>query len=165
MSRRHPAVVNLDALTLQPGFQKGAFRFQRASLSEATGAKEIGVGLYEVAPGHAAFPFHWHASNEESLLVLAGQGTLRIGEDRVAVGPGDYAAFPAGPGHAHQLLNTGTAPLRYLCWSTKRSPEIAGYPDSGKIGAMSPDLRMLFVAESAVDYFHGEKLAEEPDGG
>jgi uncharacterized cupin superfamily protein len=161
-TRRHPNVVN--ATELQPrGFEKGGrFALSTRPLGRATGAHGIGCSLYEVPPGRTAFPNHYHCANEESLYILEGSGTLRIGADDIPVGPGDYATFPAGPAHAHQLLNTGSATLRYLCFSTMTPTEVVGYPDSGKIGAFSfgaggePLVRIMVRDSSGVDYYDGE---------
>jgi len=66
--------------------------------------------------------------------VLAGRGTLRLGEERIAVRSGDWIALPCGPGHAHQLINDGDLPLEYLCVSTMIPVDVWGYPDSHKLG-------------------------------
>jgi uncharacterized cupin superfamily protein len=42
------------------------------------------------------------------------------------------AARTAGPAYPHQIINTSLAPLKYLSVSTRESPEICEYPDSGK---------------------------------
>lgn len=162
VTRRHPNVVNISELKAG-GFEKGS-RFALASkpLGRATGARGIGCSLYEVPPGRTAFPNHYHCANEESVYVLEGVGTLRIGADEVRVGPGDYATFPVGPAHSHQLINAGDAPLRYLCFSTLLPTEVVGYPDSKKIGAMSytaagePQVRIMVRQDSGVDYYDGE---------
>jgi uncharacterized cupin superfamily protein len=152
-TRRHPNVVNLTELKTR-GFEKGErFALTSGPLSRATGARGIGCSWYEVPPGKTAFPNHY---------VLEGTGTLRIGQDEVPVGPGDYATFPVGPAHTHQLLNTGTGPLRYLCFSTLLMTDVVGYPDSKKIGAMGftatgeSMVRIMVRQDSGVDYYDGE---------
>jgi len=161
-TRRHPNVVNSAELT-PGGFAKGdRFALANKPLGRATGARGIGCSWYEVPPGKTAFPNHYHCANEESVYILEGAGLLRIGGAEVAVGPGDYATFPAGPAHTHQLLNTGGGPLRYLCFSTMHATEVVGYPDSGKIGAISytaagdPLVRIMVRQDSGVDYYDGE---------
>lgn len=161
-NRRHPNVVN--ATELQPrGYARGErFAMSNYALGAATGARGIGCSLYEVPPGKTAFPNHYHCANEESIYMLEGTGTLRIGTDEITVGPGDYASFPTGPAHSHMLLNTGEAPIRYLCFSTLVPTEVVGYPDSKKIGAMSftdagkSRIRHMFREDSQVDYYEGE---------
>lgn len=168
-SRRHPNVVNLAELegrTMTAGTKFGA---SVKHLGHATGSQGIGCSLYEVPPGRAAFPRHFHCANEEALFILEGEGTLRIGDATVPVRAFDYATFPVGPDSAHQLRNTGTTPLRYLCFSTKERAEVVGYPDSKKIGAMAAPsfeavmkgqhwVRLLAFEGTNVGYYDGEDV-------
>ncbi len=161
-TRRHPNVVNIAELKAG-GFEKGErFALANKALGRATAARGIGCSYYEVPPGRTAFPNHYHCANEESVYVLEGTGSLRIGAGEVQVGQGDYATFPIGPAHTHQLLNTGAAPLRYLCFSTMLPTEVVGYPDSQKIGAFSYTtagesvVRIMVREESKVDYYDRE---------
>jgi uncharacterized cupin superfamily protein len=164
-TRRHPNVVNIDEI--EPELDETGKRFVHRArrLGRAAGGSGIGCRWYEVPPGCTSFPFHYHCMNEEALYILEGEGTLRIGEKKVAVRPGDYVALPTGPEAAHQLLNTGSAPLRYLCLSTMSTVEVCGYPDSRKVAAMaapapgaSPSLRSIFREESTVDYWEREDI-------
>jgi uncharacterized cupin superfamily protein len=161
-ARRHPNVVHYSEVK-PGGFTKGSkFALTNRVLGRATGARGIGCSLYEIPPGKTAFPNHYHCANEESIYVLEGTGTLHIGADPVKVGPGDYATFPVGPAHTHQLFNTGEAPLKYLCFSTMIHTEIVGYPNSKKIGAMSVSaageqiVRIMVREGNVVDYYDGE---------
>jgi uncharacterized cupin superfamily protein len=164
-SRRHPNVVHLDEVKAS-GFGKGSkFGHTSKRLSNASGGKSLGCSWYEVPPGKTAFPAHFHCAMEEAIFVLEGQGTVRIGSDRVPVKAGDYLAFPTGPEHAHRLDNTGTVPLRYLCFSgfSPGQVEVIGYPDSGKMAFSAgtfekPIARaMLRNGAETKDYFEGEE--------
>lgn len=162
--RRHPNVVNVEEV--QPTqSENGKFVYTHRALGGAVGARMIGCGLVEVPPGKTAWPYHYHCANEEAMYILSGTGTLRIGDARVELRPGDYIAFPTGKDTAHQSLNTGSEPLRYLAFSTKLTTEVVGYPDSNKIGASSmvfgpdgpkPVFRGLYQADVQVGYFDGE---------
>lgn len=111
------------------------FEVRMAQLAAGLGAQDIGANLTRVAPGKAAFPFHHHHANEEHFYVVRGNGVLRFGAETFPVKPGDYIVTPAGgPDRAHQLVNTGHEDLVYLSLSTKKVPEVVGYPDSGKTG-------------------------------
>jgi uncharacterized cupin superfamily protein len=94
------------------------------------GAADLGCMLHEIPPGKQSWPYHFHWGNEEAIYVLSGQGVLRTPQGEVAVGPGDYMAFPVGPAFAHQMQNRSAAPLRFLCFSTMRAPDVAEYPDT-----------------------------------
>ncbi|HKJ00404.1 MAG TPA: cupin domain-containing protein [bacterium] len=161
---RHPHIVNVNDLEWIVT-EHGRFGAERKAFTAPAGGRQLGFSLYRVPPGKSAFPAHLHHANEEAIYVLSGSGTLRLGEQRHPVGPGDYIALPAGP-PAHQLLNTGVAPLEYLCVSTMIHPEVSEYPDSGKFGVMTDSapggdkaqrrLSGFYKTADAVDYYEGE---------
>ncbi|MGA2412178.1 MAG: cupin domain-containing protein [Candidatus Binataceae bacterium] len=146
--------------------QGEAFRSRRKKLGGSAGARMLGASIYELPPGASAFPYHYHCANEELIYVLEGEGVLRLGDQRILVRAGSFAAMPPGPAHAHRLYNTSDAPLRYLCVSSMITPEICVYPDSSKIGVMAgsapggdPAKRTLsgvYPKAASVDYYDGE---------
>src|ERR1700732_621814 len=132
---RHQNVRNADEVEAREMI-KGRHNMRLRQLGKPAGSRALGAPLPEVAPGAVSFPRHAHYANEEAIYVLSGAGEARIGEARVIVRPGDWIALPAGPAHAHQMVNTsGAEPLVYLCVSTMHGVEIVEYPDSGKVGA------------------------------
>lgn len=133
--RRHPNVVALEEVEPKE-MKQGDFVHKTRRLGTAAGGLALGCSHYEIPPGKTTFPFHFHSGLEEAIYVLEGEGTLRIGEEQVSIGAGDYIALPPGPDHAHQLTNNGSIPLRYLCVSGTATPltlDIVGYPDSKKL--------------------------------
>jgi len=171
MERRHPSVVNISELEPRTLTKGTKFAVAAKSLGRETGGQKLGCSHYVVPPGKTAFPFHFHTANDEAIYVLAGEGTLRVGDARVSVRAGDWINLPTGPAGAHQLLNTGAAPLEYLCVSTTGSVEVVGYPDSKKLGMMSAPsyaeaqkgahwVRMLVRESASVDYYDGEDTGE-----
>ncbi|MBW2535611.1 MAG: cupin domain-containing protein [Deltaproteobacteria bacterium] len=165
--KRHENLINVSeapSMEIEKGRRFGATVRQ---LAGATGGKLVGCNWFEVPPGRAAFPRHWHAAMEEVIFILEGEGALRIGEREVTVGVGDYVTLPPGPDHAHQLRNSTDGPLRYLCLSNKVQADVVGYPDSNKFAASgspssnyfdTPWVRALFRTESAIDYYDGEEI-------
>jgi uncharacterized cupin superfamily protein len=143
--------------------EKFGSRYRR--LGVAAGAKGLMCSVYEVPRGRRAFPMHAHFGIEEAIYVLSGSGTLRIGAEEYPVEAGSYAAFPPGPDHAHQLINTGDQVLRYLCLSDSADPDVVRYPDSGKLAAfaghsvkMPPAVRSICKEDCSVGYFDGEDI-------
>jgi mannose-6-phosphate isomerase-like protein (cupin superfamily) len=63
-------------------------------------------------PGGSTTPHH-HAKTEEIYYIIEGNATMRVGDETQPVGPGDAIAIP--PGTSHQIINSGTALLRFLC--------------------------------------------------
>ncbi len=138
-----------------------------AQIAAPLGATKLGCNLTVVPPGKKAWPHHAHHANDEMFVILAGEGTLRFGQERYAVRAGDVIVCPTGgPERAHQIINTSSAELRYLSISTKIVPEIAEYPDSQKVGALdmvtppgeaSPrPFRLMGRLAQSLDYYDGE---------
>ena len=114
----------------------GQFEHTARRLGAAAKGGTLGVSLLEVPTGKTAYPFHFHSSCEEGVYILAGEGSVRIGAETAPVRAGDYIAFPPGPEFAHQLVNTGAQPLRYLAFSAPAvflGMDVVGYPDSNKL--------------------------------
>jgi len=173
-TRRHPNVVNVEALAPEETAQ-GGFASRRRRLGPEAGGRALGCSHLELPPGKTAFPFHFHSAHEEAMFVLEGNGTARIGGDRVEVRAGDYLAFPPGPQGAHALTNTGSVPLRYLALSAPATPatmDIVGYPDSKKLALASGVdpvkgfwagawvMKLIKEDQPAVGYYDDEPLAK-----
>jgi uncharacterized cupin superfamily protein len=110
------------------------------------GAELIGGSMYELEPGDKLWPFHTHHANEEWVIVLRGEPTLRTHEGEQVLREGDVVAFLRGKEGAHQVRNDTDAPIRVLMLSTKMAPDIVEYLDTGKIGARSvAGERILFA--------------------
>lgn len=156
-------ILNVDeGATLTVG-HGDAFAARVTPLAERLGATQIGANITAVPPGHAPYPCHHHYANEEHFFVLSGSGTLRFGADTFPLRAGDYVYTPpGGPEVAHQFINTGTEELVFLAISTKRLPEVVGYPDSAKTGVRTSSERDSgrFLVEDrhrdAMGYWDGE---------
>jgi len=125
-------VVNIDAMPLDAASKGSRFAAEIGEIGRALGLKGLGVMLHVVAPGKTAFPFHRHHVSDEMFYIVSGTGEYRIGDDRIAVRPGDCCGAPAG-GKAHQIINTGREPLRYIGFSNNGNAEVVEYPDSGRV--------------------------------
>ena len=132
-----------------------------ARLARGTAAVKLGACVDTVAPGKRACPYHFHHAQEEMFVVIDGHGTLRVADELLALKPGDVVFVPPGPEYPHQIINNSDAPLTYLSISTRESPEIVEYPDSGKYYAMAAaaDGRLFDAIgrrDASVDYWDGE---------
>jgi uncharacterized cupin superfamily protein len=143
------------------------FDVRTAQIGRVVGARKLGYNLTAVPPGKAAFPFHSHRVNEEMFFVLQGSGEVRIGDAVHAIRAGDVIACPpGGPECAHQIRNTGAEELRYLAVSTRETPDVVAYPDSGKFGvygefgtgADGQPARFVYIGRESVaaGYWDGE---------
>ena len=143
------------------------FRNRGEALAYNAGSEHLGASLYEVPPGQAVCPYHYHLANEELLIVLRGRPHLRTPEGWRQLEEGEVVAFLRGERGAHQVVNRTDADVRLVMISEMRSPEIPVYPDSGKIGVREhasgsgrEGLRLNFHPEDARDYWDGEGAPE-----
>lgn len=137
------------------------FRARRARIGRQLGTERVGLSLWEIPPGEAAYPYHFHLGEEEVLVVLEGTPTLRDPAGRRRIPRGEVLRFPTGEEGAHQLLNEGEETVRLLAISTHGAPDIVVYPDSGKISAAERHARAdgrkhYFRIADEVDYWDGE---------
>jgi uncharacterized cupin superfamily protein len=120
----------------------------------------IGVVVEELPPGKQSCPFHYHLLEEEHIMMLEGEVTLRLGEQRLRFSAGQFVSFPAGVQRGHCLVNEGAAPARYLVIGDHNPNEVCIYPDSGNLMARG-FAKSVFKHGPMVDYWDGEK-ADEP---
>jgi uncharacterized cupin superfamily protein len=134
------------------GYRAGMDRF-----GPKIGAASIGATVYELPPGQALCPYHYE-SDEEWLLVLQGQVTVRHPGGMDVLGPGDVTAFPVGPEGAHKTSNEGEETVRMIMLSTKNEPAWSIYPDSNKIGVWTgrKEEHVLVRLGENLDYYDGE---------
>jgi uncharacterized cupin superfamily protein len=69
--------------------------------------------------------------------VIAGTPTLRTPEGERVLQPWDVAYFVRGPAGTHGLRNETDESARVVFFSTVSDPEVAVYPDSGKVGVIA----------------------------
>jgi uncharacterized cupin superfamily protein len=110
-----------------------SWRTKFARVGEPIGAELIGATLSEIEPGDRLWPYHTQHSNEEWVIVVRGEPTLRTPGGEHALTEGDVVCFRRGKEGAHQVINRTESPVRVLMLSTMISPEIIEYLDSGKI--------------------------------
>jgi uncharacterized cupin superfamily protein len=68
--------------------------------------------------------------------VVTGSPTLRTADGERVLRPWDIAWFARGPAGRHGLRNDTDEPARVVFFSTVSDPEIAVYPDEGKVGVI-----------------------------
>ena len=144
--------------------ERAGFRSRRARLGRQAGAERLGASLYELPPGQSPWPYHSHLGNEELLIVLRGRPHLRSPDGWRELAEGEVVSFPAGERGAHQVQNRTDEPVRILMISEMNAPEIALYPDSGKLGAFgrapgsrAEGLELYISSEAGLDYWEGEE--------
>ena len=159
-------VVQLADLPLEQWERGTLYKSADISFGKLLGMRNLGINYSEVPAGKSSCPFHNHHVEDELFIVLEGEGTYRFGPDSFAFSAGAVLAAPAGgPETAHQIVNTGSVPLRYLGIANMSLADVCEYPDSGKVGVFSrstgnpydkSSFRQLTRDGHEVDYWDGE---------
>ncbi|WP_422025877.1 cupin domain-containing protein [Roseovarius sp.] len=95
----------------------------------AGGLTQFGANIVILAPGAKSSLRHWHEQQDEFVMVISGRCTLIDDAGRHPMQPGDCAAFPAGDGNGHHLVNDTDEEARFLVIGTHTPTEIAWYSD------------------------------------
>ena len=137
--------------------EHGAYEYFRRKFVPFGGASNTVVSVYEIPPGKAAYPYHFHHKNEETFYILSGEGILRTPDGERKVSAGELLFFPRGEQGGHKLTNCSeTENLMYLDFDAVHEIDIAEYPDSGKIGVWGRGINRIYPKSSDVDYYEGE---------
>jgi len=154
-------IRNVNDVTLEHQVRAPLYDTLTARLASGTAALKLGASVDTLAPGKRSCPYHFHHAQEEMFVVLEGVATLRVAGQFLPLRAGDVVFVPAGPQYPHQIVNTSDAPVRYLSISTRESPEIVEYPDSGKFLATASQASatvfdVLQRPGPGLDYWDGE---------
>lgn len=122
-----------------------------ARLSDRTGLSHLGISRARVPPGAESFARHVHSRQEEWIYVLSGRGHVRLDDEEVAVGPGDFVGFPPN-GPSHIVRNTSQSEdLVYLQGGDRRKGDRGYFPDLRKVGYQHDDGHMALIDEEHLE--------------
>jgi uncharacterized cupin superfamily protein len=150
-------VPNLNDLEFDDVREGEGFECRRARLGPQTGVHRVGASLWEVPPGKAPYPYHFHLTEDEIVIVLEGSLSLRTPEGWRELEQGEVVGFPVGEAGAHQVVNRGETTVRFLAVSNSGLPEAVVQVDAGKIGIFErgpggSGIREWFRRDDAVSY-------------
>ena len=127
--------------------------------ADASAVSFIGGSLFEVEPGNKLWPYHTHHLNEEWVIVLRGEPTLRTPDGEHLLKEGDVVCFPRGRKGAHQISNRTASTIRVLMLSSMVTGEVIEYLDTGKVLAKDAEDEDIIFARPGppVEYWEGEE--------
>jgi uncharacterized cupin superfamily protein len=154
-------IRNIDEVPMTRLLREPHYDARGARLAQGTAAQRLGASFDVIEPGKRGCPYHLHHAQEEMFIILEGTGTLRVAGEMLPIRAGDVIFMPAGPEYPHQIINTSEAQLKYYSISTKETPEICEYPDSGKYlaeGSLASNTPFDVISRQAqaLDYWDGE---------
>ncbi|MFL6862298.1 MAG: cupin domain-containing protein [Allosphingosinicella sp.] len=110
-------------------------------LAPAAGLTAFTVSHVVLKPGAWSSQRHWHAGEDEFLVIVAGEGILVDDGGEQVLRPGDCAAFPMNDGNGHHVRNRGEEDCVFVVVGGGRSE-----------GGAYSDIDMRFTPEGA--YVH-----------
>jgi uncharacterized cupin superfamily protein len=100
------------------------------ALGDQVNLTQFGVHLEMLPPGSRSSFRHWHETEDEFILVLAGELVLVEDEESILLA-GDAAAWKAGVPVGHCLENRSESPATFLVVGTRARSGAVHYPDYG----------------------------------
>lgn len=99
-------------------------------LAPGCGLTTMGASHVVLKPGAWSSQRHWHAAEDELLVMLAGEAVLVEDGGESVLRPGDVAAWAAGARNGHHLQNRGEADCVFVVVSAgDREKDHGEYPD------------------------------------
>jgi uncharacterized cupin superfamily protein len=94
----------------------------------------------------------FHHASDALLIVLRGRPTIGTPDATRKLNEGDVLPLPRGPKGDRTITNDTPDAARVLIISTNIDPEVAEYPDSGKVGIWVGDHVRFFRVTDAVEH-------------
>lgn len=99
-------------------------------LAPPSGLTRMGASHVVLEPGAWSSQRHWHAEEDELLVMLEGEAILVEDDGETTIRPGDICAWPAGVRNGHHLQNRTEKPCVFVAISAgDRQADHGEYPD------------------------------------
>jgi len=126
----HPMKVRVDAfqsdesLKAEDGWIDMNVKFLITQDSVNSQQTVFGITIFPPAAKH---DIHRHPHAEETEYIVEGHGVARVGDDDVAMGPGDIVFVPANDYHGFYNTSTTERAVMVWCYGGAASLAQAGY--------------------------------------
>ncbi|RXZ64440.1 cupin domain-containing protein [Pelagerythrobacter rhizovicinus] len=99
-------------------------------LAPGAGLTEMGASHVVLKPGAWSSQRHWHAAEDELLVMISGEAVLIEDEGETVLRAGDVAAWPKGVRNGHHLRNRSGSDCVFVAISAgDRAADHGEYPD------------------------------------
>ena len=139
--------VDLDAITetnrtgYPPPFDSDVAGRWYRRLAPATGLSDFGASMVRLEPGAWSSQRHWHESEDEMVVMIAGEAVLIEDDGESILSAGDVSTFPKGVRNGHHLVNRSDTDCVFVA--------VGG---GERTGGGYADIDMIFCADG--DYLH-----------
>jgi uncharacterized cupin superfamily protein len=120
-------------------------------LAPAAGLTQFGASHVVLKPGAWSSQRHWHAGEDEMVVMLYGEAVLVEDHGRTPLRAGDVCAWPAGEENGHHLINESAEDCCFVAISA-----------GGDAGGSYPDIDMVWDAQGR--YLHKDGRAYASPG-
>lgn len=86
-------------------------------LAPVSGLTHMGASHVVLKPGAWSSQRHWHAGEDELVIILSGEAVLIEDAGETLLRAGDVAAWPAGVPNGHQLVNRSASDCVFIAIS------------------------------------------------
>jgi uncharacterized cupin superfamily protein len=104
----------------------------------------LGGSIWEFQAGQPEYVYHFHHGSDELLVVLRGEPTLRTRDGERVLREGDVVSLPRGPDGGRAISNRTDSVVRILMFSSNADPDVAEYPETGKLGVITDGMTWEF---------------------
>jgi len=105
-------------------------------LAPATGLTDFAASHVVLKPGAWSSQRHWHAGEDEMLIMISGEAVLVEDDGRTTMRAGDIAVWPKGSTNGHHLINESASDCAFVA---------LGGGDKVNTGGGYSDIDMLFT--------------------
>ena len=124
----------------------------KRKLGDSFGLTNFGVNLTDLEPGAISALKHHHLIQDEFIYVIYGMPTLNLGDEKIALKPGDCYGFKGGSRVAHHLANETNDLVRYLEIGDRSKGDEVEYPEEDLCAKLSEDGRWEFLHKDGRPY-------------
>ncbi|MDB5692225.1 MAG: transcriptional regulator [Alphaproteobacteria bacterium] len=137
------AIEQINRTGYPAPFDRGVQGRWYRRLAPAGGLTAFGVSQVVLKPGAWSSQRHWHAGEDEFLVMVSGEAVLVDDQGEHVLRPGDCAAFPMNDGNGHHVQNRGDIDCAFV---------VVGAGTN--LGGDYPDIDLRFTAEGG--YVHND---------
>ncbi|MGN3974280.1 cupin domain-containing protein [Tsuneonella sp. SYSU-LHT278] len=124
------SIPQTSATGYPPPFDAAVAGRRYRRLAPVAGLSRMGASHVVLEPGAWSSQRHWHAEEDELLVMLEGEAVLVEDDGETFVRPGDVCAWPAGVRSGHHLQNRSDRACAFVVVSAGDSEADHGeYPD------------------------------------
>jgi uncharacterized cupin superfamily protein len=98
-------------------------------LAPPSGLTRMGASHVVLKPGAWSSQRHWHAEEDELVVMIAGEAVLIEDGGETVLRAGDVAAFPKGVRDGHHMQNRSDADCVFVAISAGPADDWGEYPD------------------------------------